>query len=173
MKKYVIKKGKHSPNGIQFGLLYKPREIIKNVMFTDSCKYSFLKGKGQINKLFGVTRNIFSSPHAVSARFGWTGDTGKYTNLADDEIMLYAYVHHKGKGRTEKEIAKLKVNQIYTLSIILNEYSYIFTITQGDSLISQELVRMRVKNQPILSYKLFPYFGGVIPSPQDITIFLD
>lgn len=159
--KFTIKKGSHYSNK----LWYKSLNIINNsrfvrysVYFHESCRYEInSEDQSDINKLFGYSLGF--NHHNDSARFGW--------NYYDEKLNLYAYVYDKGL-RKSKFITTIEIGKPYHLTIIDQEYNWLFTVDNTWSVISNLTIQKSSKFN--IGYKLWPYFGGNVTSPQDISI---
>jgi len=157
-KNFKIKKGNHHsgfyPN-IHLGL----SSISYEVLFTESCLYKFNDiDDYDVNKLFGIS---FGLHHKNSARFGWNVDGSK--------IKIFAYCYKLGV-RYIRDIASLPIDKIHIFQINVYKAYYEFKITDFDGNVLGWTNITKAQGTKKWGYKLFPYFGGNKPAPQDITI---
>lgn len=130
------------------------------VVFDSSCLYA-MEGPDQydINKLFGVG---FGDHSRYSGRFGWVG--------TPTEIKLYAYTHN-GDSTSWDHIMSCLPNEPIDLQLKLGPSEYEYTAFRRDG----ERARTKhLKTVPwlygLISYKLFPYFGGNITAPHQMKL---
>lgn len=138
--------------------------FIKNeasVFFSKECLYKLNDNFDQINKLYGVS---FGKVHSDSARFGW-----RCTNEKNIEIFAYCYIN---KERVYRKICECNVEEWVNLNLIIKPKFYEFTSELPDGEISKIKIEKKGKFKfyKLFIYKLFPYFGGKIPSPHDMEI---
>lgn len=155
-KTYIIKKGNNYSDGNAVSLGSRSFLRFKAIL-DSSCIYQTVLPANQedINKLFGFS-DCMSHHHTNSARFGWNWDNGA--------LRIHAYCYADGK-RAYKEIGTVKVNEEFDCSLTLQPKKYIFSLN-GKTV---EMDR-GCDNDKATGYKLYPYFGGNEPAPQDIYI---
>lgn len=166
MKKYLIKKGKHS-SGFHFGFTFR-NSIRFRAKFDKSCLYT-IKGidKYDINKLFGFSTTWYL--HRQSARVGWRCLDGK-------TIQLITYSYHAGL-REPQEMDILGVvnpDEKFECDIIDLERSYLYKFKILNSL--ENIVVYEDAKKPdwfFFHYFLYPYFGGNKTAPHDMKIYLE
>lgn len=130
--------------------------------FTDSCLYdvSLLgKDKDDINKLYGIT-DCNSTPHQDSVRIGWRHD-GQGT------IELFSYVYTDGK-RAFKKIGSVTPSEQFSIKIDTTPNTVNFWL-------NGQLVDTTQRDKDCrngVRFRLFPYFGGNQPAPNDMRIFI-
>lgn len=160
MKTYTIKKGNHSANGINVGIVFK--DTIKfEAMFDTNCLYNFDNvDKYDINKLYGLSTALHH--HIQSARFGWRCLDGK--NI---EIHKYSY-DNSHRILCETLLGTVKPNEVFICELKVTNNSYIYTCTTSNNKITY--VEKLTKKPNRIKYRLYPYFGGNQTSPHDMDI---
>jgi hypothetical protein len=111
------------------------------------------------NKLMGFS-DCNSMHHQNSARFAWQWYGGR--------LEIYAYCYVNG-ARVEKYIGTVAIGSRnrYSIRCLQNHYEFslngeeVVTIQRGDTC------------DKGLYYMLWPYFGGSIPAPHDITLSIE
>ena len=149
---YTIKKGQHySGSSVSF----KSSNTIECLgIFTESCIYTIDSvNQCDINKLFGLSDALSHSDD--SARFGW-----RYYN---DQIEILAYVR-RGSNFYFKILGNVKPRDVerYRIEILNDVYRFTFKNSVFDMPRTSKYTGPR--------YALYPYFGGNITAPHDITI---
>lgn len=149
---YKIKRGKHRST-----IGWRP-------FWRDTLSFKFILGEthhfwestNQVNKIFGFSDGTLFH-HKNSIRIGYTNDGGGYATL-------YAYVYIDG-GRAVKKLRTIGLYQTYNIDIKVNRCSYDIYI---DGTHAETMMR---SNRRVHCYKhlLFPYFGGKVPAPRDLT----
>lgn len=168
LKKYHIKKGKHSASGFNFGFTIKNR-IKFRACFSQSCLYDLQSNDNyDINKLFGFSTTWFH--HKQSARVGWRCVDGNQI-----ELLTYSYNDSKRALDESDLLGEVKPNQWFVCEIIDHEdcYEYRFSFENNEE---KRLTIAKDKKQKdwfIFHYYLYPYFGGNRPAPHDIEIYLE
>lgn len=167
---YLIKKGKHkSKSGkIKFLPLFFIDKHQFKFKFSKDCIYPNSYGKYQINKLSGVAfgiPNIFNifnnrSTHQNSFRIGWRP-------LNSEKIGLIAYYYINGK-RYEKNMISVLPEKEYYCDIKFNKSKINVKVDN----VKFEYYYNNNKNYRVFGYRLFPYFGGLIPAPHNMKIYL-
>ena len=154
--KFQIFKDKHYSD--QF--LYKSINFLNlssiltfKVNFDKSCIYN-LNSPDQldINKLFGFSNGF--NHHKYSARFGW--------NSENDKINIFSYVYDNGK-RKSNPISTIECGKYYKMAIVDDNTNWIFSIDNYFTMVPKS-------EKFKIGYKLWPYFGGNITSPHDMSI---
>jgi hypothetical protein len=153
---FTILKGSHYSNGALYKLLNlvnTKNELAYLVKFDRSCIYDLGSSDNEdINKLFGYS--LGWNHHVNSARFGWNSKLGK--------INIYSYVYDREK-RISNLIDTLDTESEHLLKLTLLDDNWIFEV---DGKVSQVEVYQTFKT----GYKLWPYFGGNIVAPNDMSI---
>ena len=144
----------------------KKEELGVSVLFDKSCLYELTSNIGQVNKLLGRSEGLH---HSQSARFGW--------RCVGSQVELLAYCYVNGI-REEKVLGLVDVGQWVGLKLSISKDYYRFTVTRADKMkvsvlyISKksENINWRVQFSRLFTYRLYPYFGGIISAPHDIKI---
>lgn len=136
------------------------------VYFLPACKYQLSKNYDQVNKLFGFSQGFH---HWNSARIGW--------NCTDGEnIELFAYCYTNGK-RIIKPLIKCKTENWIFCNIQNKNSKYVFKALDPQ----HNSITVSIDKNKKLSiysffklfiYRLFPYFGGSISAPHDMSLYL-
>lgn len=180
MKQIKIKKKHHFRNflsdifpRISFS---KRMETEYYVQFDHSCKYLLDSNKTQVNKLLGIGH---IHHHLNSVRLGW-----RYVEDLD-KIELLPYYYENGKRIIVKNDQfperKLYINCGETVKVkFIYAFNNNLNYVQGCIYINDNLYDINlwfnnndyIKGLPFL-YECFPYFGGSVPSPHDMTIYIE
>jgi len=149
MRKYTVRKGKHHSRGPRCPFI-RPRKI----SFQVDSAFTVPSSEVGWSKLFGYADGIHH--HANSIRIGLISRNGK--------IFTSAYWYHSGtRGWTE--ITEILPDITYSASIDWTSTEYIVTV---------DGVEVRVPRAgKLITYPLFPYYGGRLPAPHDILFQLD
>lgn len=162
--RYTISKGNHYADGIHLGLHFGATSVKKTVWFDSSCYYN-LGGPDQldINKLYGFSEGFH---HCNSARFGWRCDVDA------GMIQLHGYVYRDGKRVNEWDtntlIQTVKFERMIETQIEIKHDYYLFKVKDGNFSTVKAIARGR-HCFPV-GYELFPYFGGNMCAPHDMSI---
>lgn len=157
---YEIRQGQHFSHrtGMPKRLLslQDGRHMKFDAYFTNSCLYE--PSSDDINKLYGFT-DANSSVHKNSVRFGWRHD-GKGT------IEIFAYWYADGV-RGVQRLGETLPYQKDTYEIWARNGYYNFWFNNVEFTVPR-------KHDPEhgVRVRLFPYFGGNDPAPNDILIFI-
>ncbi len=161
MGRYTIKAGKHYSRfhvGVTFG-----KKVAYKCMFNESCLYDLESNDNyDINKLCGFSTKY--NHHYQSARIGWRCVDGKTI-----EIVTYTYNDHS--RLKEIFLGHVLPNEEFECSIEDVETAYVYKFRKDGS-----EVTVRTPKHPdkvIFKYLLFPYFGGNIPSPHHMVMYVD
>lgn len=159
-KEFLIKENRHSADETPVDEMHS-HELIYDVIFDSSAIYSINEAdQADINKLFGFADcNDFH--HDNSARFGW--------RWYENELQILAYIYANEQRLTQK-LGSVELGKPYRYIIYLNDNSYQFYIDG----VTPEVVEMTRGStcDKGFYYILFPYFGGNIEAPHDISIFM-
>lgn len=164
MKKYKIKKGRHSTSGLHFGITFN-KTVKYRCSFDRSCIYKFDDvDKFDINKLCGFSTTMFH--HKQSGRIGW-----RCLDNESIEILTYTYNDGVREGNETDVLGVVKPNQEFEVSITDNEefYMYTFKDLSGNSK-STKFFDRKQKDWFLFHYLLFPFFGGNKTAPHDMII---
>jgi hypothetical protein len=156
-RQFVIRKGEHYSTAHSIQSL-QSKSLRFEAKFDGSAEYLFSDEGFQDskNKLLGFS-DCNSLHHQNSARFGWQW----YNNQL--EIFAYCYVNSQ---RVEKFIGTVNINEVNLYELFITEDSYVFQLNQGSPVVIE---RGNVCNTGVY-YMLWPYFGGTLPAPHDVTI---
>lgn len=154
---YTIKQGDHY-SGFRFKPYIGSRNLKAFVQFTPSCAYTLPEAnQPSVNKLTGFTMGFRDS-----ARFGW-----KSSGEDSDEIILCAYVHHKGKIVRPQGLIRVPINKEVCIQLIRQE-NWVHWLVDG-IIIAQYCF---FPNPWKFGYVQGVYFGGTLPAPHDIEIYM-
>ncbi len=130
--------------------------------FDENCLYNLhTLDNFDVNKLFGVSTSL--NHMEQSARIGW-----RCLNGAD--IQLFAYTHANWKIQEPRLIATVLPNEKFTCSIRIEEKCFVFRFKKEET---QRIVSvLKTENKSKIKYLLYPYFGGNIPAPHDMSLTL-
>jgi hypothetical protein len=193
MSKHIIKEHTHRSNSskINFKILldsfknnfiyHKIVRFDENCLISDKVLSDFSNKEKQylltqINKVFGVA---FIHHHYKSLRFGWRPNGNK--------IDIFAYYYNKELSNSfiHKYLTSINVNELYNFVIEVNTevkkvrfkvYKIrinkpLFNINDINDFESYEELDFPVSwYDKLLTYDLYPYFGGKIPAPKDMTL---
>jgi hypothetical protein len=154
---FIMQEGEHyaSPRLIQS---LQSNALSFKATFNETAIYHFDEAGFQDskNKLLGFS-DCNSLHHENSARFAW--------QWYHDQLEIYAYCY-VGGVREEKFIGTVNLNEENHYQLKITDNSYVFQLN------NQEPVYMRRGNtcDKGLYYMLWPYFGGTLPAPHDVTI---
>lgn len=108
------------------------------------------------NKLMGLC-DCNSTVHQNSARFAW--------QWFNNRLEIYGYTYVNGV-RQEQFVGVVNVGEFNHYEISLTDSHYVFKLNGGEPVYMQ-----RGKGCTTGVYlKLWPYFGGHVPAPHDVSI---
>lgn len=149
---YTIKKGEHS---VGSSVSFRAGNYIECLgVLTESCVYTIdSTNQCDINKLFGLSDSLSHLDH--SARFGW-----RYYN---NQLEILAYVR-RGSNFYFEILGTVNPGDVekYKIEILNDVYRFTFKDSVFDMPRTSKYTGPR--------YTLYPYFGGNIKAPHDITI---
>lgn len=154
---FVVQKGEHyaSPRLVQS---LQSNTLDFRATFNESAIYEFEDKSFQDskNKLLGFS-DCNSLHHDNSARFAWQWYNGRL------EIFAYCYVNGE---RKEEFLGIVKLNEENRYKLKVMDGNYIFQLN------NQEPVHMERAEtcDRGMYYMLWPYFGGTLSAPHDISI---
>ena len=159
-RSYLIRKGEHYATSRSVESL-ESNTLEFYARFNETAIYDLGDNALQTNKnkLMGFS-DCNSSHHDNSARFAWQWYNGK--------LEIYAYCYVNG-ARVEQYIGDVAINTNNKYSIVRSEKHYEFSLN-GEQIV--RIPRGDTCNKG-LYYMLWPYFGGSVPAPHDITIFIE
>ena len=157
---YDIKKGEHysTRSGMPRRLisLTDGRHMHFKAYFTSSCLYQ--PYYDDLNKLYGFT-DCNSLVHDNSVRFAWRHD-------GQGKIEIFAYWYADGKRGMEKMgVTDVYVQDDYEIWARNGYYYFRFNNVEFKTARTKDCERG-------IRSRLFPYFGGNAPAPQDMQIFI-
>ena len=159
-KIFVIQEGEHysSPRLLQ---TLQSNILDFTAIFNESAIYQFQEESFQDskNKLLGFS-DCNSTHHENSARFAWQWYNGR--------LEIYAYCYVKGE-RKERFIGSVNLNEPNHYQLIIADRNYIFRLND------QEPVHIERATECDMGayYMLWPYFGGRLPAPHDVSISIE
>jgi hypothetical protein len=140
---------------------WKLSDLEIQAKFSPDCLYILDTNFDQINKLYGLGEG---KHHKDSARFGWRCVDGK--NI---EIMAYTYI---GGERQSKKLMDCTAEEWLKLDLYLEKGKYVFIGENEDG----EKAKVSMPRRTgfffgrLFTYKLFPYFGGSVSAPHQMSI---
>lgn len=154
---YIIRKGEHYTTQKRIQSL-QSNTLSFDAKFNSSAIYYFDNPGFQDskNKLLGFS-DCNSLHHQNSARFAW--------QWYNDQLEIYAYCYVNNE-RVEKYVGVVNLDEVNHYEITLQGKDYVFQLNKQEPVIIQ---RGNVCNTG-LYYMLWPYFGGSIPAPHQISI---
>ena len=158
--KYLIFKGLHRAFPPPLWIYKNKTQFNWTVKFNRSAVYDIKELQGEINKLCGL--GYFPLDKKDSARFGW-----RY-NKQKDKIELLGYCHIDGKisvNQQELPIMLLDFDREYILHLHILENSYMFCC-------DDKIVAVPKTHKKKWAYKLGFFFGGVLPAPHTMSVYL-
>jgi hypothetical protein len=156
-RQFVIRKGEHySTTHIVQSL--QSNSLKFDVKFDASAQYRLTEEGFQDskNKLLGFS-DCNSLHHENSARFSW--------QWYNDRLEIYAYCYVNGL-RVEKFMGVVNMEEINHYELFVTENDYVFQLNHDEPV---SIERGNVCNTGMY-YMLWPYFGGTLPAPHDVTI---
>lgn len=177
MTKFKVKKNKKYFWGPRWNFIGRnKKEFNVKAYFNRDCEYKLTENYNQINKLTGQSFKLFPwydkvekklkpGHHKDSVRFGWRCVDGE-----EIEIMAYAYLDGT---RKDKKILNTNTEEWVHLNFRETDKYYIFKAIKEGGESSMVKFKKRGTKKGFLGmfiYKLYPYFGGRIPAPYNMTI---
>lgn len=132
--------------------------LLFEARFDASARYDFQDAGFQDskNKLLGFS-DCNSLHHENSARFAW--------QWFNNQLEIYAYCYVNGQ-RVEKFIGVVNIDELNRYELTLTDDLYIFQLNSNEPV---SIERGNVCRTGIY-YMLWPYFGGTLPAPHDVSI---
>jgi len=131
------------------------------VKFDSSCIYTsqYIDNSQDVNKLYGFSDNR-ASHHDFSARIGWAW----YYNA----LRLFGYTYNNSvRSITQLSIVPIGAEISCRIQVDTASKNYLFTIN------GQTTAMPRAATTPqAIGYRLYPYFGGGLTAPHDVTIMI-
>ena len=164
---YTIKTGNHSASGLHFGVHFGIKGQSYKVNFSKECLYAPLDWENDYNKLCGWS---YGMHHANSIRIGWRpfmplGSSILHYTPTSIELCIYVYENHT--RRLSEKTLVVNVERGYTLDLkyITETNTVLLNVPELGNSTSMDYV-----SKPFLGYRLYPFFGGNIASPKNMTI---
>ncbi len=154
---FITKKGEHysTPRMVQS---LQTSKLSFDAIFDCTAIYHFeeIEGYDSKNKLLGFS-DCNSLHHQNSARFVW--------QWFDNQLEIHAYCYVDG-NRVEEFIGVVNIDQMNHYELSIQGEHYVFKLNDNNP------VRIKRGNtcDRGLYYMLWPYFGGSLPAPHDISI---
>ena len=154
---FIVREGEHyaSPRVVQ---TLQSNTLTFRAKFNETAVYQF-DDKGQQdskNKLLGFS-DCNSLHHDNSARFAWQWFNNRL------EIFAYCYVNGE---RKEKFIGSVNLHEENRYQLKVTEDNYVFQLNNQEEV----YISRGTSCDKGIYYMLWPYFGGSIPAPHDVTI---
>jgi hypothetical protein len=158
-RRFLIRSGDHYSTPRLAETLQSDR-LIFHATFDQSAVYDFGDAALQTNKnkLLGFA-DCNSLHHENSARFAW--------QWFNDRLEIYAYCYVNSE-RVEEFAGVVNLDEKNLYEIRLTDAEYIFYINGKQT---NAIGRASVCDKGIY-YMLYPYFGGSLAAPHDVTITL-
>jgi len=156
-REFLIRRGDHYASPTLSETMQSER-LVFEAKFNESAKYDFgdLSIQSDKNKLMGFCDSN-SLPHENSARFAW--------QWFNNRLEIYAYCYVNG-NRQEQFIGVVQLNEYNHFELELKDSKYVFKMNNEPALSMQRASSCNTGAY----FKLWPYFGGHVAAPHDITI---
>lgn len=159
VRTFVTQKGEHyaHPRVVQS---LQSRTLEFDAMFNETAIYDFGDPALQSNKnkLLGFA-DCNSLHHENSARFAW--------QWFNERLEIYAYGYANGE-RIEKFVGVVTLNEYNHYRIEIIEDRYVFILNDEPPV----YIKRGNTCERGVYYMLWPYFGGHIPAPHNVQIFI-
>jgi hypothetical protein len=154
---FVIPSGEHYSTPRMFESLQSNKLHFK-ARFNETAIYDLgnIADQNSKNKLLGFS-DCNAHHHENSARFAW--------QWFNNELQIYAYCYLNGI-REERFLGTVHPDEFNDYSITLEDDFYVFRLNQLDPV---KIDRTSTCDKG-LYYILWPYFGGSMPAPHDISV---
>lgn len=169
---FVINKDRHysiranRPFPSEYKLSFAPSRTLRfTAIFADGCAYMSDNHDvtDDINKLYGI--NYGWHWHNNSVRIGWRYNAG----LRMIELFMYSYVN--GKREFEKLMNVNTFEAVHFTMFHARKVSKVVVEVKTEDGVWHTDAVMGIKDSWI-KFKLFPYFGGNMPAPQNMKILI-
>lgn len=159
MRTFVTQKGEHYAHPRMVESL-QSHTLAFDAMFNETAIYDFGDPALQSNKnkLLGFS-DCNSLHHQNSARFAW--------QWFNERLEVYAYCYANGE-RIETFIGIVDLNEFNHYRIEIREDHYVFILNDEPPIY---IDRGNTCERGVY-YMLWPYFGGHIPAPHDVQVFI-
>lgn len=156
-REFIIPKGEHyaTPKTVQ---TLQSNRLSFDAIFNASAVYYFDEPGFQDskNKLLGFA-DCNSMHHQNSARFVW--------QWYNDQLEIHAYCYVNGE-RVEQFVGVVNIDEVNHYELILQDNYYVFKL---NDLQPVRIARGSTCERGVY-YMLWPYFGGSLPAPHQISI---
>ena len=112
--------------------------------------------QSNINKLMGFS-DCSNLHHENSARFGWKWES--------ERLDIYAYCYVAGV-RTHEFVGTVDLHTHNLYEIIATSEEYVFSLNGHRKM----AIARSSSCEAGVNYMLYPYFGGSVPAPHDVTV---
>lgn len=151
---YVIKQGNHysslSWQRLWFGWGTNKLQF-SSAFMSDPCYKFGNEDDNDVNKLYGLIFGL--DPHKFSYRIGW--------NSTGDKTVGYYHYYYVNGQRFIKPIGSYPSNlKINWCILISRESNGLYLMYKIGNNVQMETVDFNFTNAPMITRKLFPYFGG-------------
>jgi hypothetical protein len=157
---FVVSQGEHyaSPRLVQS---LQSNTLNFKATFNESAIYHFEEAGFQDskNKLLGFS-DCNSLHHENSARFAW--------QWYNEQLEIYAYCYVNG-ARVEKFVGRISINQENRYQLKVTDDNYVFTLNNQEPV----YISRNSACDKGLYYMLWPYFGGTLPAPHDVSVSIE
>ncbi len=156
---YTIREGNHYSTHDFF--TYVDTDTMRFAFrFDESARYDIGSEQSDINKLFGFAEGSADHIHTYSGRFGW--------RWFNDSLEILAYAYTDGSGTRESVLlGTVEVGETAEGSIESKEDRYIFRYKGKE----EEILKSPAYHAK-RKYLSYPYFGGNVPAPHDVTVWV-
>lgn len=167
MRNILIRKDHHFRSNhlltkFKIGWSWQQRYFVK---FDETAQYHLVANRTQVNKLVGVGQ---VHHHLNSIRIGWRWDENR------SKVELVAYRYRSGK-MDYAHLCFVDINKEFEV-IVRYEYKdgeITSIVWCGNNRVCYLWkVNKWYEKLPLL-YECYPYFGGYMPAPYDIRIFIE
>lgn len=157
LRHFVIPEGQHYSTTRVIESLQNDK-LAFEAIFDASAMYQFgeVGYQDSKNKLLGFA-DCNSLHHENSARFAW--------QWFNNQLEIYAYCYVNSQ-RVEKFIGVVKIDELNRYELTLKDNQYMFQLNSDEPVYIE---RGNVCRRGIF-YMLWPYFGGTLPAPHDVSI---
>src|SRR5688500_13657094 len=159
-RNFVVSEGEHysSPRLVQS---LQSNTLNFTATFNETAIYHFEDTGFQDskNKLLGFS-DCNSLHHENSARFAW--------QWYNEQLEIYAYCYVNG-ARVEKFVGRISINQENRYQLKVTDDNYVFTLNNQEPV----YISRNSECDKGLYYMLWPYFGGTLPAPHDVSVSIE
>lgn len=159
IRRFTVRQGEHYSTPKLAESLQSDRLIFK-ASFDETAQYDLGNEALQTNKnkLLGFA-DCNSQHHDNSARFAW--------QWFHNQLEIYSYCYANGE-RLEQYLGTVGIGEQNTFEIRLKDHTYEFYINSE----LRGVERRGTVDKKGVYYMLWPYFGGSVPAPHDVNVFI-